>query len=72
MTFAEFLKLVEEMRHSQKEFFRTKGRAVSVGECMGLERKVDLACRKLRDGQKELKLDTACKIRQHTRHTLEG
>jgi len=52
MTFNEFLELVEKMRHVQKEYFRTKGGNLS--QCKAIERRVDLACQKLRDGQKEL------------------
>lgn len=51
MTLKEFLELVEEMRHSQKEFFRTKS---NLPACRRLEKRVDLACRNLRDGQKDL------------------
>ncbi len=51
MTVKEFLKLVEEMRHAQKEYIRIDG---DVRVCRRLEKRVDLACRKLRDGQKDL------------------
>ena len=51
MTHAEFVELVERMRHAQKEYFRTKG---NIRECKALESKVDKACREFRDGQGRL------------------
>ena len=51
MDLKTFLEAVEEMRTAQKEYFRTKR---NIEQCKRLERKVDLACRKLRDGSREL------------------
>lgn len=51
MEHIEFLELVEEMRHAQKEYFRTKG---NIAQCRTLEARVDNACREFRDGQGKL------------------
>ena len=51
MDLAQFLALVEEMRHAQKEYFRTKS---NLSECKRLEKKVDLACHRIREGDRQL------------------
>ena len=53
MTFREFVELVEEMRHAQKDFFRTRSPTV-MAQCKRLERKLDAACRQIREGQRGL------------------
>jgi hypothetical protein len=50
---AEFTKLVAEMRHAQKEYFRTKSSS-ALDDSKRLERQVDAALKALADGQKKL------------------
>ena len=51
MTHKQFFALVEQMRHAQKEYFRTKR---NLNLCKSIETRVDLALQRLRDGQKDL------------------
>ena len=53
MTPQQFAELVEEMRHAQKEYFRTRTKS-NLDTCKRIEKRVDLALQRLRDGQKDL------------------
>lgn len=52
-TFEEFVELVEEMRHAQREYFRTR-RFSTLEQARRAEKKVDAVCARLRTGQQEL------------------
>jgi hypothetical protein len=49
----ELANLVAEMRHAQKEYFRTRSDS-ALEESKRLERQVDEACREILDGQKKM------------------
>lgn len=51
--FEEFRILVDDMRHAQKEYFRTRS-GPALEKSKSLERMVDQALKKFADGQKEL------------------
>ena len=53
MTTVELAKLVSEMRHHQKEYFRTR-EATALQESKRLERKVDHCCDVILSGQGRL------------------
>jgi len=53
MTAIELANLVAEMRHAQKEYFRTRSTS-ALEESKRLERQVDDACQAILDGQKKL------------------
>lgn len=54
MSLNEFLVLVEKMRQAQRDFYRSRGNLSALDQAKRMELRVDEACRKLRDGQKEL------------------
>jgi hypothetical protein len=51
LSYEDFCKLVDGMRHAQKEYFRTRS-STALDESKRLERRVDEALRD--DGQKEM------------------
>jgi len=53
MSYKELAVLVSDMRHAQKEYFRT-GSNGAMESAKRLERKVDDACRKILDDQKRM------------------
>lgn len=53
MKTTDLARLVMEMRHAQKEYFRTKSKT-ALGESKRLEEKVDRACFEVLDGQRDL------------------
>lgn len=53
MTDKEFRDLVAQMRHNQKEYFRTKS-GDALGQSKSLERQVDQALKQFSDGQKQM------------------
>ena len=53
MTATELAKLVAEMRHAQKEYFRDRS-STALDKSKALERKVDEACQAILDGLKKL------------------
>lgn len=53
MDFQQFQNLVEQMRHEQKEYFRTRS-AQSLEESKRLEKEVDKALRELADKQERM------------------
>lgn len=53
MTLDEFAALVQKMRNSQREYFRTKS-GTALEESKRLEREVDKALQKLKDKQREM------------------
>jgi hypothetical protein len=56
VTLEEFTKLVADMRHAQKEYFRTRSTA-ALEQSKRLERRVDEALTQSAAGQKELFAD---------------
>ncbi len=53
MTVQELARLVQNMRHQQKEYFRTRSPS-ALEESKRLERKVDNACTAVLDGQQKM------------------
>jgi hypothetical protein len=53
MTFEDFRNLVADLRHAQKEYFRTRSDA-ALERSKSLERRVDEALKALADGQKKM------------------
>lgn len=53
MTLTELAELVANMRHAQKEYFRTRSDS-ALEESKRLEKRVDDACREILDGQRKL------------------
>jgi hypothetical protein len=56
MTHEEFVNLTEKMRLAQKSYFRTKS-AQALDQSKRLEKQVDEAIAKFRDGQKQLSFE---------------
>jgi hypothetical protein len=53
MTFQQFQSLVADLRHAQKEYFRTRSDA-ALDKAKSLEKRVDAALKELASTQKEM------------------